>query len=104
MGEKVRECPPTFARPNHETPLGGGTNPQRIEVGDVLHSLGPWSLTRDVEEIKRRLLGPPGTLVRSPFPTLSPHSPWTSSLPHPLPHPPSPTPVPLVHGCNPSRC
>ena len=36
---------------------------QRIEVGDMLKAIDGWAVTRDVEAVKRRLLGPPHTLV-----------------------------------------
>jgi len=36
---------------------------QQLEVGDMLKAIDGWAVTRDVEAVKRRLLGPPSTLV-----------------------------------------
>jgi hypothetical protein len=35
-----------------------------IEVGDLLKSIDGWAIVRNVDEVKRNLLGPPGTSVR----------------------------------------
>lgn len=34
-----------------------------IEVGDLLNSIDGWAIVRNVDEVKRHLLGPPGTSV-----------------------------------------
>ena len=34
-----------------------------MEVGDMLKVVDGWVVTREVEAVKRRLLGPPHTLV-----------------------------------------
>lgn len=36
---------------------------QRMEIGDMVKVVDGWMVTRDVEAVKRRLLGPPNTLV-----------------------------------------